>query len=164
MTRQYGNIKEVYINGKGWINYTGQCLLNIEMLSVSYVIFDSTTDEIIASGTEDFSRDRWCELQEININTIKPNNNPINTIKEVEKMYINKIGYIWEICEARAELVNSLTSDHCTGLEVVKLAEYLYRISFSTYNRSFNFTIDTLNEKQGDLRTKYYKNRLKNIL
>ena len=189
MTRTYGAIKEVYIAGQGWVVYNSQPLNTMEMLNVEYDVYNED-GELISTGTEDFSWERWVRLQGININAttametlqiltdseidemltkyynnLNTNTNTlkINTVEEVTDMYRQQKGYIWEICYTGGMIVNSLTSDHCTGLEVVKLAEYLYRISFSTYNRHFNYTIDTLNEKQGDLRTRYYKNRLKNI-
>jgi len=182
MTRTYVTIKEVYIAGQGWVAYNSQPLNTMVMLNVEYDVYNEK-GEVVSSGTEDFSWERWVRLNGININAktametlqILTNNEidemlanhyntlKINTVEEVTDMYKRQKGYIWEICYTGGAIVNSLTSDHCTGLEVTKLAEYLYKINFSTYNRHFNYTIDTLNEKQGDLRTRYYKNRLKNI-
>jgi len=79
MTRVYGDIKEVYIASQGWVRYNAQPLNTIEMLNVSYVILDSESDEIINTGTEDFSRDRWCKLQKIELNN---NSNPFTTLTD----------------------------------------------------------------------------------
>ena len=67
MTRTYGAIKEVYITGQGWVAYNSQPLNTMVMLNVSYDAYNEN-GEVINSGTEDFSWERWVRLQGININ------------------------------------------------------------------------------------------------
>jgi len=76
MTRTYGEIKEVYIQGQGWVNYSGQPLTTIEMLNVEYTRYDNN-DNIIQQGTEDFSVLRWVKSQGIDI---RPNGNPFTVL------------------------------------------------------------------------------------
>ena len=91
MTRTYGEIKEVYIQGQGWVNYSGQPLTTIEMLNVEYTRYDNN-DNIIQQGTEDFSVLRWVKSQGIDI---RPNGNPFTvlTAEHAELCYNEFKGY-----------------------------------------------------------------------
>jgi len=67
MPRTYGIIKEVYIQGQGWVAYNSQHLNTMKMLNVEYTEYNEN-GEIIITGTEDFSWERWVRLNGININ------------------------------------------------------------------------------------------------
>jgi len=67
MTRTYGTIKEVYIAGQGWVAYNSQPLNTMVMLNVEYDVYNEN-GEVVSSGTEDFSWERWVRTQGININ------------------------------------------------------------------------------------------------
>jgi len=67
MTRTYGTIKEVYIAGQGWVAYNSQPLNTMVMLNIEYDVYNEN-GEVVSSGTEDFSWERWVRTQGININ------------------------------------------------------------------------------------------------
>ena len=89
MTRTYGTIKDVYIQGQGWVVYTSQPLNTMEMLNVEYDVYNEN-GELINSGTEDFSWERWVRTQGININaTTAMETLQILTDIEVDEMLAN---------------------------------------------------------------------------
>jgi len=89
MTRTYGTIKEVYIAGQGWVAYNSQPLNTMEMLNVEYDVYNEN-GELINSGTEDFSWERWVRLNGININAKTAMETlQILTDSEVDEMLAN---------------------------------------------------------------------------